>query len=154
MKQALRLSPQGATPAAPTAAGPSTSAPAAAAPSSAPKAVGPAKGDEIYLLGGNSQVDAGADGGGWLSSVLIFSPASQAWRQGGSTGAAHAGAIAWSPTALVPMLMLAAPRRWGLHVPAACMHACRPWGFFVVPKCLHVWSPVQVTLSHFPCVRP
>ncbi|KAL4438238.1 hypothetical protein ABPG77_010599 [Micractinium sp. CCAP 211/92] len=82
MKQALRLSLQGATPAAPTAAGPSTSAPAAAAPSSAPKAVGPAKGDEIYLLGGNSQVDAGADGGGWLSSVLIFSPASQAWRQG------------------------------------------------------------------------
>ncbi|KAL4448429.1 hypothetical protein ABPG75_005648 [Micractinium tetrahymenae] len=91
LKQALRLSQQGgaAAPAAAgeAAAGPSTSAPGAAAPPASKPAgaaapAGAARGDEVYLLGGNSQVNAGADDGGWLSSVLVYSPRSQTWRQG------------------------------------------------------------------------
>ena len=57
----------------------SSSAAAAAAPARAP--VAPA---EVYLLGGNDQGTAGSsdDESGWLSSVLIYTPSTNTWRQG------------------------------------------------------------------------
>jgi hypothetical protein len=39
--------------------------------------------EEIYLLGGNDNTsEAAAADGGWLKSVLIYSPADGSWRQG------------------------------------------------------------------------
>ncbi len=69
----------GLAPAAAPAAGTSSSQAAAAAAGAAPGL----KSAEVYVLGGVEDRGEAGDDNSWLSSVLIYSPRSQSWRQGG-----------------------------------------------------------------------
>ena len=95
----------------------SSSAAAAAAPAAAPAK--PAGGDDMYLTGGNCG-DSTGEGGGWLSSSVVYNTRSGTWRRGeaggwgglvGSVqempGVAAAGRLAWPRSALC--LSLAGP---------------------------------------------
>ncbi|KAI7837920.1 hypothetical protein COHA_008227 [Chlorella ohadii] len=68
----------GLAPAAAPAAGTSSSQAAAAAAGAAPGL----KSAEVYVLGGVEDRGEAGDDNSWLSSVLIYSPRSQSWRQG------------------------------------------------------------------------
>ncbi|PSC70412.1 Kelch motif containing isoform B [Micractinium conductrix] len=57
----------------------SSSAAAAAAPAAAPAK--PAGGDDMYLTGGNCG-DSTGEGGGWLSSSVVYNTRSGTWRRG------------------------------------------------------------------------
>ncbi|KAI3426271.1 hypothetical protein D9Q98_008646 [Chlorella vulgaris] len=67
----------------PPSAKPVAATPQGAAPAAAASGAAAVRADEIYLLGGNDQGNAAAaDAGGWLSSVVVYSAASNSWREG------------------------------------------------------------------------